>query len=259
MKTEQRASTPTPLRARGPVTEATAGPNSPPLRRRVADQEGWELSPRPRAGRGGGVPGDQERNVLKRSLGAERRAVRRAAGMTQKVLAARAGVGLRSLGDLETGRRRPSLALLGALAVGSTRTIPPVAGLDPAPVRARLIAAAGMSAVVDTLGGIRRRQRRLRDAHLAYVRDVHAWWAGECAAAQRAEIAFVTAISILDRPGALDDANALLAAIQQMDVHRAWANQERRVRPPMWTTSAFRRMARAHGYQVHRGRKGRAA
>jgi hypothetical protein len=97
----------------------------------------------------------------------------------------------------------------------------------------------------------------LRDAWRRYVRDVDAWWAGECADAQRAELAFVSAITILDRPGALDDAAALTASIQHMDIFRAWLHQERRFQPPWGTTSAFFKMARSHGYPVRR--RGRAA
>lgn len=224
---------------------------------RTPSVKGSGLPPtlRPRAGRGGGVPDADEQHVLERALGGALRELRAEARMTQKLLARRAGISYRSLQDLEAGRRRPSPALLVAMATGSTMRIPPMP-LDPEPVREHLVAAAGSSLVVDTPGGVRRRRRRLRDARQQYTRDLDAWWAGECAAAQRAEIAFVTAITILDRPGALDDSNALAAAIQQMDVFSAWNRQDRRFQPPWGTTSEFYKMARRHGYPMRR--RGRA-
>jgi transcriptional regulator with XRE-family HTH domain len=209
---------------------------------------------RPRAGRGGGVPEVEEQHALERSLGATLRAVRAEAGQTQQLLARRSGASFHSIQDLERGRRRPSRAMLEALAVGSTIRIP-LAKADPKPVYARLVAAAGASLVVDTPGGVRRRERRLRDAGDLYRRELDAWWDRECAAARRAELAFVTAITILDQPGALDDAAALEAANGYLDVHRDWMGEERRLQPPMWVTSEFRAMARRHGYPVSRKRR----
>lgn len=175
--------------------------------------------------------------------------------MTQAVLGLRAGVSRRSVQDLEAGRRRPSVAMLRALAVGSTRRLPPGANLDPAPFQARLVTAAGSSVVVDTPGGVRRRERRLRDAGWAYARDGDAWWQGEVAAAQRAEFSFVTWVRLLETPGALDDAATLDAAQRQRTVFSEWLAQQRP--GPFGTTSAFFKMARSHGYSVRR--RGRAA
>lgn len=205
---------------------------------------------RPRASCGGGTPDIDEQSTLIRTLGAGLRAARLEAGMTQRVLALRSGVSHRSLQDLEAGRRRPSTAMLHALAVGSTRRIRPVGGLDPAVVVEQLVAAAGDSLVVDTPGGVRRRQRRLRDADHAYRRAVEAWWEGEVAAAQRAEVAFVTAMQVLELPGALDDAAALERAIASLNVHSRWLDEGRP--GPIGTTRAFYDYCRSKGYPVSR-------
>lgn len=210
---------------------------------------------RERAGHGGGIPGDAERSELVRALGAELRTVRAEAGMTQRILARRSGVSRRALESLEAGRRRPSSAMLSALAAGSTMRIPPGPRTDPAPITERLVLAAGSSLVVDTPGGIRRRQRRLRDARSAYNREVEAWWQGEVAAAQSAEVAFVMAMSILDRPGAPDSTPALEESNRHLDVFSRWMDQKR---PGPWgTTSVFFKYARSQGYPVRR--KGRRA
>jgi hypothetical protein len=145
--------------------------------------------------------------------------------------------------------------MLWALAVGLTRRLPPLQ-LDPEPVWERLVAATGGSLVVDTPGGRRRRERRLRDAGGAYVRDLEAWWARECTEAQAAELAFVRAMNLLDLPGALDDVAILEAHAREMTVFRRWLHQDRQVQPPWGTTSEFYKMARRHGYPIRR--KGRA-
>lgn len=217
-------------------------------------EESDQHAGRLRAGRGAGAPDAAERWELVRTLGAALKELRAEAGMTQQVLGRRAGVSHRMLQDLERGRRRPSRAMLHALAVGSTLRVPPVKA-DPEPVCARLVAAARGSLVVDTRGGVRRRERRLRDARHQYVRDVDAWWQLQCAAARQAEMGFVTAIAILDQPGALDDLAALEAANRCLDVYRDWMAEDRRIRPPMWVTSDFRAMARRHGYSVSRKRR----
>lgn len=75
---------------------------------------------------------------------------------------------------LEAGQRRPTASLLASFAIAVRRTIPPVP-LDQAAeldVFCRLVAAAGVSLVEDTAGGIRRRERRLRDAGTLHQRHL---------------------------------------------------------------------------------------
>lgn len=225
----------TPPHARGNVTETPA-------------------AGRARAGRGGGIPNAAEQSRLTATLGAVLRELRADAGMTQDVLGARAGVARRSVQDLEGGRRRPSSAMLQALAVGLTRTIPPCRA-DWEPLFARLQSAAGGSLVTDSPGGVRRRERRLRDAKYRYELDLDAWWHGECVAAQRAELAFVQSMRLLELPDALDRPELLEASAQAYSVFRTWLHQGR---PGPWgTTREFYRLARSHGYPVRR--RGRAA
>ncbi len=205
---------------------------------------------RPRAGRGGGVPGEEERSELARTLGAELKALRAESRMSQVTLARRAGVSAVVVRRLEVGRRRPSMAMLHALAVGCARRLPPSPAVEVSAVLNRLVAATGPSLVVDTPGGIRRRERRLRDAGHAYLREAERWWAGECAAAQRAELAFVEAIRILDRPGALDDCAALEEASRALDVSSSWLAQNRS--GPWGTTSVWHKFSRAQERKVRR-------
>lgn len=233
-----------------------AGSTLMPLRARGATEDCPVGQPvRPRSGKGGGIPDFEEQAALRQSLGRALQVLRADAGMTQAVLGLRAGVSRRSVQDLEAGRRRPSVAMLRALAVGSTRRMPPVAAVDPSPVVERLVAAAGVSLVVDTPGGVRRRERRLRDAGWVYARDTDAWWQGEVMAAQLAELAFVASVLLLEAPGALDDAAALDASQRQRAVFSEWLAQQRP--GPFGTTSEFFKLARSHGYPVRRN--GRAA
>jgi transcriptional regulator with XRE-family HTH domain len=85
-------------------------------------------------------------------------------------LAALAGCNRRTVERLESGRLRPTTALVAALA--HALAVPP--GWSPAGRRkavdrlaAELAAAAGPSLVESTPGGERRRRRRLRKARLA--------------------------------------------------------------------------------------------
>lgn len=120
-----------------------------------------------------GVPEAAERAVLVRTLGAELRAVRAAAGMSQWLLAHRSGVATSTVEYLETGGRRPTPSMLAALAIGSQRVESGPQGRGEAEVFRRLLAAAGVSVVADTPGGIRRRARRSQAAGVAYGRLVY--------------------------------------------------------------------------------------
>jgi len=97
------------------------------------------------------------RGALGRLLAAERRA----AGLSQRRLAARAAVAVRTVERLEAGQRRPTPAMLSYLA----RAIDP----DQADqIAARLLAAAGPDGVgEDTDGSWSRRARRYRRAIVA--------------------------------------------------------------------------------------------
>jgi len=100
--------------------------------------------------------------VLRRERAAHR--------LSQRALAALAGCHPRTIERLETGRLRPTSALVDALA--HALAVPPgwfprgrVAAVDG--LRAELVTAAGPSLVLSTPGGARRRRRRLRRARLA--------------------------------------------------------------------------------------------
>lgn len=107
-----------------------------------------------------GVPGPQEAERLRTTLGALIRTLRTEAGISTRALAARSAVARSTITRLEAGQRRPRPAMLAALAHG----------LDPdraTEFAHRLEAAAGESLRPDTEGGTRRiarrRQRRLRE------------------------------------------------------------------------------------------------
>ena len=154
------------LAAEGLLSSATGCTQGAPL-----------TGPRTRFAGGGasaGVPDAAERSELARTLGAELRAVRAAARMSQWLLAQRSGVATSSVEYLEVGGRRPTPSMLAALALGSQRIVPALS-LGPGTggegeVFRRLLAAAGASMVADTLGGVRRRVRRSQAAEVAYRR-----------------------------------------------------------------------------------------
>lgn len=112
-----------------------------------------------------GVPDPVERAALAASLGELLRRARAAAGLTQAALAALAGCHRRTVQRVESGRLRPTSALLEALA--HALATPPGRQVDAAAVRAvqaALLRAGGHSVVVSTPGGAHRRRRRLRAA-----------------------------------------------------------------------------------------------
>lgn len=153
---------------------------------------------RPRSG--SGVPDERERAVLAATFGAALRQARRPSGMSQRTLAERAGVSKAMVEYLEVGRRRPTPSMVRALATGLCRPTPPLYSPPPelSELVARLTAAAGGSLVVDTPGGVRRRERRLRAAGWAYVRLARRWQAArEAEQAGRAQ-AVLAAFAVLD-------------------------------------------------------------
>lgn len=122
------------------------------------------------AGNQSGTPDPVEQVRIRATVGAAVRTRRRAAGLSQRALAALAGCHPRTIERLETGRIRPTTGLLAALAYALT--VPP--GYTPAGRRAAvdelcafLEDVAGPSLVPSTPGGARRRRRRLRAARLA--------------------------------------------------------------------------------------------
>jgi transcriptional regulator with XRE-family HTH domain len=64
-----------------------------------------------------------EANDILTTLGRNLKAARLSAGLTQQQLAARAGVGLTRLAQIESGCRDPDLKLLGALAKAVRRSV----------------------------------------------------------------------------------------------------------------------------------------
>lgn len=115
-----------------------------------------------------GRPDPVEREQIRVSLGAVLRQARGEVGLSQRRLAALAGCDRRSVERLEAGQRRPTSALLDALA--QALMTPPGWSVNRARVdvmRVRLAVAAGPSLVESTPGGARRRRRRLRKARLA--------------------------------------------------------------------------------------------
>lgn len=120
-----------------------------------------------------GVPGPAEQHVLERTLGSAVKAVRADAGMSQWTLSCRSGCARVTVERLEAGLHRPTASLLATLAIGVRRTVPPKPGdqeAEAATLR-RLLMAAGPSLVADTPGGLRRRERRLHDAHRPWQRQ----------------------------------------------------------------------------------------
>jgi transcriptional regulator with XRE-family HTH domain len=114
-------------------------------------------------------PSPAETAVLRLSLGGELRAFRAAFGLSQWRLSAAAGTARSTVERLEVGGCRPSLSMLAGLVLAAGWTV------DPAPAHevqvdwvTRLAVTAGPHAVVDTLGGLRRRARRLSDARRAW-------------------------------------------------------------------------------------------
>lgn len=115
-----------------------------------------------------GRPDPAERERIRVSLGAVLRQARGEVGLSQRRLAALAGCHARSVERLEAGSRRPTTALLDALA--QALVTPPGWSVNRARVdamRVRLAAAAGPSLVESTPGGARRRRRRLQKARSA--------------------------------------------------------------------------------------------
>lgn len=110
-----------------------------------------------------GTPDPAEAAVLRATLGALLRRLRREAGVSTRALADRSAVARSTITRLEAGQRRPRPAMLAALAYG----------LDPdrtAELTTLLAQAAGDSLRPDTEGGrrrlARRRQRRQREVEL---------------------------------------------------------------------------------------------
>lgn len=120
------------------------------------------------------VPVGVERERLRAGLGAVLRAARAEAGMSQWVLACRAGVARSTVERLEGGVLRPTPSMLAGLVLGLGRRFPPVRvdGAAEVALLGRLLDAAGPSVVVDTLGGLQRRERRVREAEVAYRRQL---------------------------------------------------------------------------------------
>jgi transcriptional regulator with XRE-family HTH domain len=119
------------------------------------------------------VPTGPERASLRALLGDTLRRYRERAGLSQVRLAELAGVNRHTVERLEYGERRPTPAMLAALAralAGDDREAEQLAAL--------LATAAGASLRVDTPGGVERRIRRTEQAVRAELRRQRAAAAG---------------------------------------------------------------------------------
>jgi transcriptional regulator with XRE-family HTH domain len=116
-------------------------------------------TPQPRTP-GDGVPTGTEAFTLRALLGGTLKKYRDRAGMSQATLAERAGVDRRTVERLESGQRRPTPAMLAALA-DALADRDAEAAVD---IAARLAIASGASLRVDTSVGVERRMRRLEAA-----------------------------------------------------------------------------------------------
>lgn len=162
-----------------------------------------------------GVPAPEERDALRRILGAEIRAMREQTGMSQWALACRAGCARTTVERLEVGTRRPTPSMLAALAVAHRRTIPPLVEDEQAVGAAlrRLLDAAGASLTEDTPGAVRRRERRLREAGKLWQRHCRERLNRERAATTAALTEFRAAMRLLT-PGNLDNVEVLDRALR---------------------------------------------
>jgi transcriptional regulator with XRE-family HTH domain len=195
---------------------------------------------KPRQGREGGVPGPGEQRLLASSLGVALQDLRGQVGMSQRLLAARSGVHRTTVERVELGVRRPSGALLRALSVGLTRTIPS-GDLEADWFLERLAAAAGGSLVVDTEGGVRRRRRRLAEAGKRWRWELRQWDAARRARFRAGERAYVEAMKLLT-PSNFDNGAVLAEVDRLLAVARAdWIGADRDL--PLGATAEFRDMA----------------
>ena len=145
--------------------------------------------------------------VLRSTLGAELRAFRAAFGLSQWRLAVAAGTARSTVERLEAGRCRPSSSMLAGLVLATGWAAVPVPSHDvQVGWLVRLVEAAGRHAVVDTLGGLRRRARRLAEARCAWrwrqVREARRLAAAE-AARRRAFMAEVRLLARARSPQAI--------------------------------------------------------
>ena len=153
-----------------------------------------------------GIPVGVERERLREVLGAELRAARRQAGMSQWTLARRAGFARSTAERLEAGLLRPTRSLLATIAVGLQRTLPPRT-YDPEAARAvfhRLLAAAGASAVSDTPAGVDRRERRLRAAGRLWARHARQIVDADRARRRARDVEFRACLRLLRRANAME-------------------------------------------------------
>jgi transcriptional regulator with XRE-family HTH domain len=229
-------------RSREREAEATeSGESEPSMFGQLA---GAEISARPRAGKGGGETDVVERARLAGTLGALLRSLRAEAGMSRMVLARRSGVSAAGIECVENGSRRPSIAMLSALATGLTRTVPPIADPERKAVDllARLTAAAGSSLVVDTIGGRRRRERGLAAGQRAWKHELRRWEADRAERFRQGERAWVRFMELL-QPGAFADPEVFAECQRLQKVYTEdWLDAEG-PRPMAGTTKEFRRLA----------------
>jgi transcriptional regulator with XRE-family HTH domain len=155
----------------------------------------------------------EEKAQLRATLGVALRLERSNAGRSQAWLARATGADRSTIRKVEAGDRRPSGALLRSVASALDPD-------DPRPLAARLCAAAGSSLARDTPGKCRHWQRRAAEAMLAGRRPLPTRIARAVELHTAASRAHREAMAILDRPGALDDPEALGESCRLMDEAR---------------------------------------
>lgn len=113
-------------------------------------------------------PSEAERARLASTFGRLLRQARADAGLTQKQLAARSGIGQSSISMLESGHRRPRRCLVAALATAITYEDPDRSAGER--LVAELVEACGDSLREDTVAAVAMRRRRKRRAGLRMYR-----------------------------------------------------------------------------------------
>lgn len=165
-----------------------------------------------------GTPGPVERDRLAATLGAVLRSQRRVAGYTQRGLAAAVPCCRWTVTFLESGRRRPTAAMLSAIATALRPG-------DHAGVLAALVDAAGESLAPDSAGSWSRRRKAAEVALLAGDRRWPPRVERAIALHQAAEDARRAAYALLDRPGTCNDPAALDEANRLLDRAHALADR----------------------------------
>lgn len=165
-----------------------------------------------------GSPDASERAALRSSLGPALRSLRSEFGLSQWRLSTQAGTSRTTIEYLESGQRRPTPSLLASLVLSAAWTIPPREPLGHAAEVdrfRRLVDATGASLVVDTEGGIRRRSRRLRDAHRSYQRHLRQFHQARTARAQTDQATFRAGVKLLARSRTLGEMERALAVLNR--------------------------------------------